>query len=287
MITNLSIGHYGRLGNQIFQYALLKAVALKNNYEVVLPEENCFNYIESCNFNPVINKNDIYKLDLYDCFNIKERTLPKNEILKEIKYTFNEPFYGFNPEVFKAPDFTNFHGYFQSALFFYENENLIKESLQIKKNIKDVVEKYLYDINKNNKNITTIHIRRGDAIPQNGKYQVFLSKEYFLKLINKFRSENNIFIIISDDIEWCKQNFVGLDILFSEINNDNISQHLLDFCLLSLGNRIIIANSSFSWWAAWLSNSKEIYCPDQWLSGEYAHYDQSSLRHKDWNIVEV
>jgi hypothetical protein len=288
MISNTSIGHYGRLGNQIFQYALLKVVGIKNNYEVVLPQDNETNVMIG-RYNPSDNKVDTYKLDLYECFKINDKKVPINQITTHT--TYNEKHMHFDPEVFNIKDGTNFHGYYQCADYFYQYEDQLKKSLSFNDNIEQICVRYINQIKniKNVKNITTVHIRRGDGVVDQGKYQVLLSIDYYKNLISKIRSDNNIFLIISDDINWCKEQFDENDIVFSQVSTmpTSISKHLIDFCLLSKGDSIVMANSSYSWWAAWLSEAQNIYCPDKWWGSLNSHFNETNLRHKKWRLIDA
>lgn len=290
MISNTSIGHYGRLGNQIFQYALLKVVGIKNDYEVILPQDNEINAMVG-RYNPSENKIDTYKLDLYECFKIKDRKISINEITNNVNIVYNERYMHFDPEVFNVKDGTNFYGYYQCADYFYDYENELKIYLSFNDNIEHICNRYIQQIKntKNVKTITTLHIRRGDGVADKGKYQVLLSIDYYKELINKLRNNNNIFLVISDDINWCKQQFNEHDVIFSQVNSmpTSISKHLIDFCLLSKGDSIIMANSSYSWWAAWLSNSENIYCPNKWWGTLNSHFDETNLRHKKWRLVDA
>jgi|TARA_R100000455_G_C6272415_1_gene129184 hypothetical protein len=290
MITNLSLGRYGRLGNQIFQYAMLKAISVRNNQEIVLPIENIENYTVG-RYNPSIGKKDIYKMDLFDCFKIKTKTMKTEEIKKYVTRNFSERQMHHDENVFNQSDGTNFHGYFQNATYFYEAEKEIREELAFNDEVNDFCEMYMNKIKKlrNVNKITTVHVRRGDGVMDKGKFQILLKPEYFNKLIEKHRSENNIFFFISDDIKWCKENFHSKDFIFSKTNSAPVSaaSHILDFCLLSKGDTIFMSNSSFSWWAAWLSKTSDIYCPNKWWGYENSHFKEDNLRHKDWNLVEV
>ena len=291
MITNLSIGHYGRLGNQIFQYALLKAVSYKNNFEVLLPEENK-NIKIIGRFNPVINDYDTYKLDLYECFQIKDKTQKKQILQENIKFFFNEKFMHFDNDIFDVNDNTNFHGYFQCADYFYEFEERIKNDLLFNNNISNITKRIISQI-KNDKqvsNITTVHVRRGDGIQDNGKFQVLLDEKYYLKMFSKLETKDSCFLVISDDVEWCKNKFSNFkNLFFLEEYKEKVdsSNHLIDFCALSSGESIIMANSSYSWWAAWLSNTDNIYCPNKWWGWANSHFSEENLRHKKWNLEQI
>lgn len=291
MITNLSIGHCGRLGNQIFQYAILKCISLKHGYEIVLPKENIEN-ITTGRFNPDINDVDRYKLDLYDCFDIHENIDTIANIKANIEFEYSENFtMDYNHKLIDlAKNNTNYHGFFQCVDYYLSFENELKQILKFKNHINVCVKKYLNDIkNKFNvDNLVTIHIRRGDVASDNGKYQVLLSSDYYQNIINLIDDSNTIFLIVSDDIKWCKNNFFGNNILFCDIyeSNKNIAPHILDFCILSNGDKLVMSASSFSWWAAFLSNAKEIYCPNRWFGSEYKNFNESNIRHHKWIQVQ-
>jgi hypothetical protein len=111
MITHKSIGYSGRLGNQMFQYATLKAIALKNHYEFTLPNhtqikpDGCFDFTN--------NKWIEFQLDLFDGFDI---TCPisNNTLLNQ----YQEQSFNFEPEIFSISDNTSIEGYFQSYKYF-------------------------------------------------------------------------------------------------------------------------------------------------------------------------
>lgn len=135
MYTHLNIGHEGRLGNQLFQFAMLHSVAIKNGTDFLLPRENCYNEINA-NFNPRKNIIEKQKLDLFNCFDLDLELLePKSYIKSKIKNNFQEPpgAVRFYPEVFNQPPGTNFNGYYQSIHFFNDNLKELKNILTFKK----------------------------------------------------------------------------------------------------------------------------------------------------------
>ena len=291
MITNLSIGHCGRLGNQIFQYAILKCISLKHGYKIVLPKENIDN-ITVGRFNPSINDVDKYRLDLLDCFEIPDEVQNIEQIKNKIHFQYSENFtMDYNPFLISdAKDNTDYNGFFQCVQYYYEFENEIKNCLKIKSNIQLCVNAYFDKIKKefNVNKIITLHVRRGDLSLDNGKYQVLLSPQYYKKIINNLREEKTLFLLMSDDLKWCKQNFQDTNIKFCDISEiyTDIPAHILDFCVLLNGDKIIMSNSSFSWWAAWLSNAEEIYCPNRWFGTEYVNFHENNMRHNKWINIQ-
>lgn len=104
-----------------------------------------------------------------------------------------------------------------------------------------------------------IHVRRGDYI-NNPFYVDLWETEYYEKAMTEFSGER--FMIFSDDIEWCKQNFIGKEYSFNEDVVDYEAMNTLASC-----KGIIMANSSFSWWAAYLSDAV-IIAPKAWYRDE-------------------
>ena len=84
-------------------------------------------------------------------------------------------------------------------------------------------------------------------------------------------------MILSDDINWCREHFVGKRFKFSSSNDP-----FIDLCLMSLCDYHIISNSSFSWWGSWLAKSKKTIAPKNWFTGEYSSWNTKDLYRKDW-----
>lgn len=111
--------------------------------------------------------------------------------------------------------------------------------------------------NKEQINKVVIHVRRGDYV--NNPFYVDLTKtDYYIKAMQEF--PNGEFLVFSDDIEWCKEQTIFKDCEFNE-ENENKALETMTRCV---GH--IIANSSFSWWGAYLSNSKKIIAPKLWYT---------------------
>lgn len=96
---------------------------------------------------------------------------------------------------------------------------------------------------------------------------------YFKNAISYF-GKDKLYLIISDDIEWCKKNFKGNNFFFSEGESSIVDLYLQTMC-----NHNIISNSSFSWWGAWLNNNPEkiVIAPKNWFGKQM----------KDWNLQDL
>jgi len=248
MITHQSIGYSGRLGNQMFQYAALKALALKTGYELYLPDntnikkDGCYDFTN--------NKWIEYKLDLLDCFDLKcplsNETQPN--IYQENNFTFE-------PEIFNIKDNTAIEGYFQSYKYFDEYRDEILKDFTF---IPSILDKCKTEISKHI-NPVSIHIRRGDYVNHPNYWVV--TPEYIQNALEHFDDDEYTFLIFSDDIEGCKQIFPE-GVIFIEGNQFE------DLCLMSLCKHNVICNSTFSWWGAYLNQNlnKKIIAPIKWFN---------------------
>lgn len=216
------------LGNHMFQYCICRLISEKNGYQFYIPYGQ---YLAKCFPNLSFGKKD-----------------------GEIQNFYNEENnQKYNPLIFNVLDFTNLNGYFQTDNYFKNEESKIKEwfSLKLDNKTNDILNKY--PVNE----FCYIHIRGGD-------YKIaghsLLPKEYYEKAIEQIKNKiNNIsFVIVTDDVELSKFYFPNINV----ISNDVVT----DFKILYFSKYTIISNSSFSWWAAWLSDKKITLAPKYWLN---------------------
>ncbi|MDR1285583.1 MAG: alpha-1,2-fucosyltransferase [Campylobacteraceae bacterium] len=262
----------GGLGNQMFQYAIGRAIAYKNNDVFKLDitgfknykfhngyRLNAFNidekiaYIDEIKQLGVRNKilNKLLRMGIYnykkDTFYVEK---PKNETK-------------FDPKVFSYKNLY-LNGYWQNEKYFLDIKDIIVKEFTLKKSINENATKYMKFIK--NSNSISIHVRRGDYL----KTDSFLGIEYYRKayayILDKI--DNFSFFIFSDDIEWCKEN---LNFIANPIFVENTTNELEDLELMKNAKHNIIANSSFSWWAAWLNTNKDkiIIAPNIWFKCRY------------------
>jgi hypothetical protein len=264
MITHKSIGYSGRLGNQMFQYAALKSLSLKTGYEFYLPnntsvkQDGCFDFTN--------NKWISYKLDLLDCFNLKCKF--SNEIQPNI---YQENSFNFEPEIFNIKNNTSIEGYFQSYKYFDEYRDEILKEFAF---VSSILNKCKQEISKYH-NPVSIHVRRGDYV-NHPNYWV-ITPEYIQGALEYFNDDEYIFLIFSDDIEWCKQIFPE-GVIFIEGNQFE------DLCLMSLCKHNVICNSTFSWWGAYLNQNpnKKIIASSKWF---IEPKDMNDLYLNNWTII--
>jgi Glycosyl transferase family 11 len=165
--------------------------------------------------------------------------------------TFTEPSFTYSPIPYQPN--LNINGFFQSEKYFEDQQNVIRSLL---------TPKHGYGIQYG---YTAIHVRRGDYTNLTKEYTQ-LDMSYYGQAMNIIGSKN--YIIFSDDIPWCKNNFRGDGITFSEDKSP-----VEDLALMASCENQIIANSSFSWWGAYLNNNptKTIIAPYRWFGPALPH----------------
>jgi hypothetical protein len=264
----------GGLGNQMFQYAAGRSLAVANNCELKLDISGFKDY----------TLHNGYELDL---FNIKANVANAEDVsgmvntqsrlmrfiyrkLKVKKSThFVEQSFTFSSDFFNTEQPVYIDGYWQSYKYFESIESQLKQEFSFKSSL---VGKNLQVYEHiSNVNAVSIHVRRGDYVSNKHTNSVHgvCSLDYYRAAIQTMTAhvENPVFFIFSDDIEWVKDNLVfGSHDVFVDNNTGKKSYN--DMCLMSLCQHHIIANSSFSWWGAWLGvNAKKIViAPQQWFA---------------------
>lgn len=264
----------GGLGNQMFQYACAKHLAERNN--------------------------DVLKLDLgqyrpggtpagdtvrtygLDKFAISAQAASEEEIgkiggrpsfaVRLMRKIVNKlrPInsYVFDPKVLDQKGDAYLVGFFQSEKYFKDIEFIIRNEFQLKDIMGRAAHAALEDIERSN--AVSIHIRRGDYVNNKNAnaFHGVCSPEYYhqaIELIAK-RVDSPKYFVFSDDIEWVKENIeISAPVVY--VSNKDIADHE-ELVLMSKCKHNIIANSSFSWWGAWLNANpnKIVVVPKQWAS---------------------
>ncbi len=197
--------------------------------------------------------------------------LPKGKIWPDFQY--HETTFHYNE--ISIHDNTNLSGYFQSERYFKHCEDLIRYYFEFDPRLAEKIKtQFSYILNDNT---CAIHVRRKDYLTNPN--HLALSHDYYLSAMKYFKDVK--FIVFSDDTNWCNKMFAkGISIIK---NNSDIE----DFILMSLCNHFIIANSTFSWWSAWLSKSegKEIIAPFEWFGPGLKHYITKDLYPAGWHVI--
>ena len=273
----------GRLGNQMFQFASTLGIANRLGFEARFPIENCLNFIGSGPFDPKIGRPMDVKCDLVDCFDISpEYFIPQRHMNQGHSYHENK--FGYDQEIESLPDNSSLNGYFQTEKYFKEFRDLIISQFAFKSSYSDPAESYIQTIRENNKDavIASIHVRRGDYVMFPDHHPP-CSFNYYNNAIEELRilNSNIIYVIFSDDVEWCHKEFNDPSYVISDLENPYI-----EMCAMSLCDHNIIANSSFSWWGAWLNANvnKTVIAPSRWFGSQISK-DVSDVYCKEWKII--
>lgn len=267
----------GGLGNQMFQYALY--LALKERF----PNEDIYldySLMSSYNIHNGLEINNVFNIAMpqasfyqllkvtrptynYKLSRIVETMFPKrkHEVIEARDYTFNL-------EVFDTGN-KYYRGYWQNYKYFINYRNRILEAFRFKLSLNDKTANVLKILDQQES--VSVHIRRGDYLKA-PNYTGLCGIEYYTKSI-KFIKENVLhphFYLFSDDLIWSVKNIVPLfqDSEYTIIDFNRGIDSPLDMLIMSRCNHNIIANSSFSWWAAFLNKSQNaiICAPEKWTN---------------------
>jgi hypothetical protein len=241
VITQQTLGGGGRLGNQMFGIACLIGTAKKYG---ITPQIGEWYYAKY--FNKDIRAANIPEPDMHHY----------------------EPHFHYSPiELTGQEKCINLHGYYQSEKYFENAEQEVRDIFEFSDHIKKATdEKFGNWFGP----YCSIHVRRGDYT--NNPYYATLTDDYYMSAINYIVEKTVItnFVVFSDDINWCRNNFLKNDSKRpSEIRfifMEDLTP-IADMCLMSKCHSNIIANSSFSWWGAWLNTNKDkiVIAPKEWF----------------------
>lgn len=259
---------FGGLGNQLFQYAVGRAVALHNDCALLLDTRD------------TEAKGGHWQFALTH-FNIQatvgtDNNLPpaRSKPLQYYPWRFfgrapkfsREKQLGFNNHINDLGANTYLHGYFQSEKYFTQIADTIRQDLTFKTPPSDENRRWLEMLDQPNS--VSLHVRRGDYIAAGNAYAV-CDHDYYKRAIdliaNKLQSDPSVFIF-SDDPAWAKENIqLGYKTQVSDHNDG--SKHYEDLRLISHCKHNITANSTFSWWGSWLNGNpdKIIVAPKAWF----------------------
>ena len=268
----------GGLGNQMFQFSL--ALSLHNKYpeETVKMDTSCFRYyplhngyelskifgvsMDSASMTDLIKV--AYPYFNYRLWQIGSRIMPKRRSMLTQLFDIE-----FEPLVFDK-NISYFDGYWQSEKYFKDIRPIILNSFKFRPfaDVQNI--NLLKELNKHT--TVSVHIRRGDylKIPM---YRDICTLDYYRNAVQYIKSMVQIdkFIIFSNDIDWCLKNsehiFGRSNFIIVDWNHKENS--FKDMQLMSLCTHNIVANSSFSWWGAWLNNNptKIVIAPHKWTNG--------------------
>lgn len=287
----------GGLGNQLFQYSFGRYLSLKYNTELKFDiqlntnaSDFTFRLLGLSKYNTHLLLAEIEEIKKYKFF--------INNFLSRIERKFIQLFPFFNKKFIIEKTFyildeyslannCYYDGYWQSEIYFNSIRDIIQSDLRLIEDLSFENKEIADEIVKSN--AISLHIRRGDYISVNSNTKIYAicTLEYYLKAIDYFNliNKNPVFFIFSDDTEWAKNNFKKSNFKIVDINRNSPE---VDLYLMSLCKHNIIANSSYSWWGAWLNTnpSKIVISPSKWFNDEEINKKAIySLIPNNWMII--
>ena len=261
MISFNNLGNLGRLANQMFQYASLKGIAKNRGYDFVIPPREVFGQVDKN-----VKDSDIILYDVFELESKNQLGVYRQPVIQEKIHHFDERLYN------RCPDDVDLLGYFQTEKYFKNIEDEIREDFTFKQDLLELCQGFI------NEDMISLHIRRGDYVvnPNHPTQTMDYYKEGLSRL-----PELPV-VVFSDDPEWCKEQelFSSDRFMIAEGNSTDC-----DLCLMTLCKYHIIANSSYSWWGAWLADSDKVIAPKNWFGGECVNKETKDVYCEGWEVL--
>jgi hypothetical protein len=276
----------GGLGNQMFQYAAARRLAEKHStilklditgfeeYKLHKYSLHCFLCWEYLATDEEIKKLSFkhvaHKQDLLNRIKQKFMSKPELEEIKSDSYII-EKYFHFNESLLELPDNILLDGYWQSEKYFADITDILRREFVVKYR-QDPQSRKFADLIQNTESIS-LHVRRTDYVQNTLTNQIHgtCDKDYYDRSVRYIgdRISNPHFFIFSDEPQWAKDN-LQFDFPMTVVDCNNASRNYEDLRLMSMCRHNIIANSSFSWWGAWLNDhpNKIVTAPRKWFNNK-------------------
>jgi hypothetical protein len=228
---------YGRLGNQVFQLGLLFAIRQHLGRDFYLPRD---------------------EEELWECFDldVADSGPPCPHKFQEVNGSCN-----YDARVFEQPDGTRFHGYYQSYRYLDGCEEALRRFLRfhVRHRARAEALRFVYE-RRHRRPLVSVHVRRGDYVrPESEAAWGNLATDgYYERAVERI-GHDVTYLVFSDDLDWCRRSLGIPDAQFADYDTAT------SLCLMSRCDVNIVANSTFSWWAAYLNPTGEIYAPSRWF----------------------
>lgn len=253
----------GGLGNQLFQYAAGRTLASRNSARLVLD----VSFYDK-------GRHRTFELDQFPIqADIKHRPsgmtwmARTNQLLQSIvrrEPIYREPHFQFDPHFENVRPPITLIGYFQTYRYFEKNEQQIREELRVPE--PSDVETLRLRRQLSDQNYAVLHIRRGDYVSSAKASRIYAQcpLDYYQAAMERLPASNPV-LVLSDDLQWAREHLSAVrPLVFPEGNLDRPG--LADLWLMAKAKHHIIANSSFSWWGAWLAGKDGLkIAPRKWF----------------------
>lgn len=290
----------GGLGNQMFQYAIAKHLSFINNTDIRVDLSNFDKTIYTNNSTWRGFRLNVFKLNVTTANEKDIRTVKNSEpdFFEKLKYRlmrlksipyyrkseiYESKLFHFDKNILNARKDVYLVGYWQSPRYFSAIRNQLLQDFQLRELPSEKNYPFLSALH--NQNAVSVHIRRGDyaSNPEYLKIHGLCPVEYYQRAIEYICAKTSypVFYFFSDDMEWVKQNLKikhpAVYVSGTPEGKDHYEMYLMSLC-----KHNIIANSSFSWWGAWLNTNagKIVIAPKQWMGD--ANIDTADLIPANW-----
>ena len=255
MLAFNELGNIGRLGNQMFQYAALRGLAAAKGYEWCIPPFSTDNHsLGNCFVMGSVKSTNQYILDRGHA-----------PVVVEKQFHFDDELFSL------CPNDVSLSGFFQTEKYFKHIESQIRDDYTFHDEILNPCKEMIESLDEKP---LFLHVRKCSS--QHPPQPI----EYYEEALKHF-SEDQPVIVCSDSPDWVKEQEFFSDDRFL-ISESTEHTPYVDLCLMSLCSGAIIANSSFSWWGAWLQNdSGKVIAPDPWYESK-ANLDTRDLIPERW-----
>ena len=246
--------NYG-LGNQLFQIAAVLSYAKDNNFDAIFP---------------VLNDREKYGSYVDNIF----RKINTEELNREV-LIFREHNSSYIPIPKYDKSILIVDSYLQSEKYFSHNRDYILDMFSSRERDIEYIENKYGSILRNERTIS-LHIRRGDYTKLANHYFPLWESDYYNNAIENL--EDGKLIIFSDDVEWCRKSFKDKEVIYIQ------EEDYMELYVMSMCTDNIIANSTFSWWGAWMNKNKKVIAPSNWF-GTDDDKNNADLIPQDWIII--
>jgi hypothetical protein len=286
----------GGLGNQMFQYAAGKALSLKHGTSLKLDLEflkdrapNATHVLREFGLDvfsmqtEVATREEIEELRCEAKWNPKLGNGISNRVRRWLQRSacLNEPDFRFFSSFFLLPRRTYLNGYWQSPKYFDQYESEIRYDFQFRYPVLEKSQRLLERITSANS--VCLHVRRTDYLSPSARILGVCEMTYYAKAMSVLRERVAApeLFVFSDDPDWCARQFVTSDVTIVDSTHNGLksSNHLQ---LMAKCKHFILCNSSFGWWAGWLSQNpgKVVLVPEPWFTDD--RIDTSDLFCPEW-----
>lgn len=280
----------------MFQYACGRTVAANAGTELLLDETALLNGQKNGMITPRHYELGIFVLDSKLATAIQRgQFFPENLVNKALRKilktnpVINENSFAYNDLLLKKTSNAFLRGYWQSEKYFQRKENMIRKDFKFSANKNELTIAWAAKIK--NSNAVSVHIRRGDyAENEHTKnFHGLLELSYYEKAMTTIEKnlKDPVYYFFSDDAAWVKKEILKHNKNYFSIDHNTGEDSWQDMYLMSCCKHHIIANSSFSWWGAWLNNrdDKIVITPKNWFADKLANEQTKDLVPASWHKI--